>query len=182
MKYRIICCGMPRSGLGSLAKLLKINKIKMAEPEVLPYKFDRIKLRRKMKKDFQGDVGHYYLNYIEELVRYHSAKIIVLERDKAKVMKSIKALGYNPYIQKNIPGSEAFPFFAKNLDTAAGFHHYDYCKKIKTMKHRFGGKVLVLPIDSLNEKEGIKKILDFCDIPEKGRKYKKIRINKKFKL
>lgn len=183
---------MPRSGTGSLAKLLNNCKnVRMAHElnMHLPFKFNRIKLREKLKLieelkgNIIGDVAHYYLNYIEELIRYHQAKVIIMKRDKRKVMQSIKSLGWNPYIQKNVPGSEAFPFYAKNVDTAAGFHWQEYYEQAEKWKNRFPGKVLIVNIGDLNSKEGIKKIFDFCEIPEEDRKYKtKIKVHKHFGL
>ena len=137
-----------------------------------------------------ADFGHYYLNYIEELVRYHNAKIIVMKRDKAKVVKSVKAWGWNPYIQKKHNTTkerdkiaESFPFHAKNVDTATHFYYDDYYKEVKRMKDRFTNKMLMVDIEWLNSKENITKIFDFCEIPEKERKVKVgIRENKKFNL
>jgi len=192
MSKLIIGCGMPRSGTGSLAKLLNNCKNVSVKHEFhthLPFNFNRIRLREKLKHieslkgDIVGDVAHYYLNYIEELVRYHHAKVIIMKRDKRKVMKSITCFGWNPYIQKKVEGSEAFPFYAKNVDTAAGFHWQMYYEEAEKWKNRFPGKVLIIDINELNSKEGIKKIFDFCDIPEEHRKYKiGIREHKHFKL
>ena len=192
MSKLIIGCGMPRSGTGSLAKLLNNCKNVRIEHELqihLPFKFNRIKLRKKIGyiKDLDGeiigDVAHYYLNYVEELIRYYEAKVLVMRREKAKVMKSIKSLGWNPYIQKKIPGSDAFPFYAKNVDTAAGFHWQEYYEQVEKLKNRFPSKILVVDIEWLNSKEGIKKIFDFCEIPEEDRKYKVgIRRHKHFGL
>lgn len=192
MDKLIIGCGMPRSGTGSLAKLLNKCKNVRVTHELqisLPFKFNRIKLREKikfieeLKGDIVGDVAHYYLNYIEELIRYHKAKVLIMKRDKRKVMRSIKSLGWNPYIQKSVPGSEAFPFYAKNVDTAAGFHWQEYYEQAEKWKNRFPGKVLIVDIEDLNSKEGVKKIFDFCEIPEEDRKYKiGIREHKNFKL
>ncbi len=177
----IIGCGMPRSGTGSLSKLLSKCKGVNVTHELhthLPYIFDRDKFKfkleqvNKLKGEIIGDVGHYYLNYIEELVRFHDCKIVVMKRDKQKVMKSIKSLGWNPYIQRKIPGSESFPFHAKNVDTAAGFHWQEYYERVKQLQNRFPKKILLVDIEDLNSKEGITKIFDFCEIPEEKRKYK----------
>lgn len=183
---------MPRSGTGSLAKLLNNCKNVRVEHELqihLPFEFNRIKLREKLKLieklngNIIGDVAHYYLNYIEELIRYHKAKILVMKRDKRKVMQSIKSFGWNPYIQKKVPGSEAFPFYAKNVDTAAGFHWQMYYEQVERLRNRFPNKILVVDIEWLNSEEGIKKIFDFCEIPEEDRKYKVgIRRHKHFGL
>jgi len=188
----IIGCGMPRSGTKSISKLLSNCKNVNIPHEFkicLPYEFNRNKLRQKLfhieklKGNIIGDVAHYYLNYIEELIKHHNAKIIVMKRDKKKVSKSIKSLGWNPYIQKKVEGSEAFPFYAKNVDTATEFYWDDYYKKIRELQHRFQNKILVVDIEWLNSKEGITKIFDFCEIPEEDRKYKtKIRENKHFGL
>jgi len=188
----IIGCGMPRTGTKSLSKLLSgCKKVKVAHQlgEPLPFNFDRMKLRKKIelikaqKGEIVGDVAHYYLNYIEELIKIHKVKVIVMKRDKQKTMKSSKALDWNPYIQKNVKGSEAFPYHCKNVDTATGFYFDEYYELIRRLKNRFISKILVIDVESLNTKEGITKIFDFCNIPEKDRKYKiGIRENKHFGL
>lgn len=165
----LIICGMPKSGINDLAYLLNIRE----EEEVLPYKIDRVKLRKKLgrikENNLEGDIGHYYLNYLEELLKIYNAKVIVLKRNKKEVMRSMKDFGWNPYSQRTIKGSEAFPYHCKNIDTATGYYYDEYYDKVNKMKTRFPNKVLIL--DPLYF--DIDKIFDFLDIAQKDRKYKK---------
>ena len=171
MRNKIVVCGMPRSGFGSIIKLLRFNKLNVNSEGSLPYKFDRNRLKKKLDSS-DVFVGHYYLNYIEELLKIHKAKIIVLKRDRKEVMESIKSYKFNPYHQKKIDGAEGFPFHCKNIDTATGYYHEEYYKLINSMFKRYSNRFLLVNTKDLNSEEYLKKILDFCEIPESDHKIK----------
>lgn len=178
----IIGCGLPRTGTGSLAKLLNGCKNFQVGHETLihlPYEFNRDKLYEKLeiihrfKGSYIGDIGHYYLNYLDYLIKFKHAKIICMKRDKHKVIKSMKeTMKWNPYSQRNIEGSEAFPHIPKSsFELSASIHFDIYYKEIHRLKRKYPSRILIFHVKGLNDREGIHRLFNFLKIPKEDRTY-----------
>lgn len=172
---------MPRSGTGSLAKLINSCKNSHVSHEThthLSYDFDKKKLLEKLEVIFKmsgkyiGDVGHYYLNYLDYFIRYKDAKVVCMKRDKFKVIQSMKKTpGWNVYKDTTRKDKFPFPQIDKSFEIAAGIHHSIYYKKIRKLKNRFPSKILILHVDELNHREGVHKLFNFLKIDKEDRVY-----------
>lgn len=179
MSNLIFGCGMPKSGLKELSKILskckKVN-VKYQYKDILPHKYNPGKLRikieslRKLRGELVGDVGHYYLSYVEDLIRIYNSRVVCLKEDRKEIIKLMKELDHNPYHQKVDEESKGFPYYAKELDTATGYYWDGYYKLIERLRSRIPHRLLILESKELKTEEGIKKLFDFCKIPEECRK------------
>ncbi len=178
----IIGCGMPRTGTGSLQKLLNGCKGFQIEHEALihlPFKFDRNKLYEKLEiihkltGNYVGDIGHYYLNYLDYLIKFKHARIICMKREKNKVIKSMKAtMDWSPYRQRSVEGSEAFPHIPKSSFALSASIHYEmYYHEIHRLKRKYPSRIMIFHVKELNEREGIHRLFNFLKIEKEDRVY-----------
>lgn len=176
----IIGCGMPRSGTGSLAKLINDCKNATIGHETqthLSFEFNKEKLKEKlwvidkMKGKYVGDVGHYYLNYLDYLIRFKKVKVVCIQREKGKVIESMKTLGWNVYQDSTRDKLFPFPQINKKFEIAASIHYDLYNRKIRQLKRKFPYNILIIKTEDLNNREGVHKIFNFLKIDREDRNY-----------
>lgn len=105
------------------------------------------------------------------LSKYQSMRMIVLKGDKKETVSSlvVEQHGHN-YFQKGEESEhkwfKAFPTYNKNWSKikCLGRYYDDYYKRMRVLRNKYPERVLWINTKELNNKEGVKKILDFCGI------------------
>jgi hypothetical protein len=120
-----------------------------------------------------GDVGTYYLPYVELLIERHpDARFVCLQRDRAKVVKSflLKTRGTNHWYDHD--GTRwtshkfdaCFPSFDEPDKERAIARYWDfYHARIAELMDEYPSQVGLFQASELNERDGRGRILDFID-------------------
>lgn len=198
-KQLIFGMGSGRCGTTSLYRLLnfqKNSKITHESKPLLTWKFNKNKIDNKLgkilnqKKRYVGDVASYYLPYIEYIIKkYPSSKFIILKRPKKEVVESFlkktKKRKWNHWTKKEIKKKhnrwdQIFPKCnLKSKKEAIGKYWEDYYFLSKKLIKKYPKNVKGFLTDDLNSKEGVKNIINFCEIDKKNQILKTdIKINK----
>ena len=186
MKNNIILgCGTGRCGTMSLAKLLngcKESNIEHERGTVLPWIIDSkkwisvYKEINKLEGKYVGNVSFFYLNYIKKAIEDLGAKVVILKRDKKKVVESFidRGGGYNHFTQnKNTHKFDiCFPKY-EGLETRKAYEKYwiEYNKIAKELQEKYPENIKIFSVDKLNSKKGQDSIFDFCNIEKEDRVY-----------
>lgn len=182
-KKVIIGLGTGRCGTMSLANLLSSQSGVIVPHEYqalpLPWDFSQTALERKIEslRYINGDVGFYYLNYVEQIVDiFPQVRFVCLKRNKNEVVESYmkKTRGRNHWMnhdgknwKNDSKWDSAYPKFNVSGKSSAIAMYYDmYYKKITYLKRKYPNKIRVFEIDCLNNEKGIRDILSFCGFAE----------------
>lgn len=129
-----------------------------------------------------GDIAFYYINYIGEIMRVITPKIICLKRDKDEVIESF----YNRNIDRNYwtdPKSEhwnwnkwqlsssmlLFPKYRLDKRDAIAEYYDEYCRIAEYWAKLYPNNFVILEMETLNTEEGIIRILDHYEIENEDR-------------
>jgi len=184
-KSFIFGLGSGRCGSLSLATLLDaqyVTSISFERYYKLPWvaNYDALthtfRLIRRHIGSFIGDVGFYYLSYVEKIidVTKGNVKFVCIKRNKQDTVNSqlraSSSLGamhvvdehskyFNPDINlnsiENITFRPAFPKYDLPLEDAWAQYHDDYYKKADSFEERYPGIFKVFDMDTaLNTNEG----------------------------
>ena len=167
----IIGLGSGRCGTMSLQHLLNSQPDSSFTHESLPMPWNRNpdvhemmfnKLFRR-NEDYIGDVGYYWLNYVDDMLAIKpDAKFICLERDRQEVIESMwcHSRGLNTH-----PTDDWFmmyPRYDTDRKSAIGLMWDDYKKSARTLQKKYPENFCLFKIENLNNKEGVKDILEFA--------------------
>lgn len=212
-KTYIFGIGTGRCGTQSLARFLSMQEGVMVYHELIdPYSLqtygdhtlpwlpdlDKLKLKLKYLDELDypivGDVAFYYLNYIPYLQQMRNIKVIAIERDKEKVVKSFHflALGVNhwasPLMDQWQEGINSFDYIwhktwpdldhIKSKQEALSTYYDLYVLRTRSLQLELGPRMLTISLDEFNTREGQDKILEFIGIPKEKRKYKRVHTHK----
>ena len=213
MKTYIFGIGTGRCGTQSLARFLSMQDDVMVFHELVdPYSvnsygnhtlpwlpdIDKLKLKLKYLDELNysvvGDVAFYYLNYIPYLQKMRNIKVIAIEREKDKVVKSFHflAMGHNHWASPLSPQwQEGLNYYdyvwhktwpdlnhIKSKEEALSTYYDLYILRTRSLQLELGPKMLTISIDEFNTKKGQDKILEFIGVPKNKRKYRKVHVHK----
>jgi len=196
-KKYIIGFGTGRCGTASLAKLLDGCKNASVSHEFrerndpyyrLAWDFNTTEGERRVKNlmsinaGIVGDIGHFYLNYVEYLFEHlPNTKMIYLHRPKPEVVKSfLRKTKKTHWLPKNHNDFEAhetwtrtFPQFVEAKDKVHSIELYweSYQRKAKRLKEKYPNRIFYMSIYDLNQKDRLKIMYDFLEIPKEYRNY-----------
>lgn len=176
----VIGLGSGRCGTRSLAAILGVTH----EAMPLPWEqHDTLFLGALRRVEMShGDVGCYWLNYTERVLRHHpDAKFVCLKRDRASTVKSWA---------RRMRGSERFGLWVMHFDgigrvhaplmfpdygtmpieEAAGCYWDDYYEKAGKLEERYPENFRIFWMDRvLNDRKQQKRMLRFAGIDRKVR-------------
>lgn len=134
----------------------------------LPWKKDKIKLDNKIRSltesggDIIGDVGNYYLNYIEDLiVRLPNLSIICVYRDKCSNIDALMR-------KTDYPGSHdhTYPFIPNMMYKRDYIEtYYDiYKDAIAALLIYYPKRILLIDVKDLLDQDGYNRVKSFLDV------------------
>jgi len=165
--------GTGRCGSTSLANLLGLDH--EGDPK-LPWAFSQYALDNKLGYllflEKRGDVGMYYLPYVEAILRiFPKAKFVCLKRDRDETVESFKKkIGRrNHWLVHNGNGWELdlnwddkYPKYdLLNRDEAIGRYWDEYYTEAERLQSEHPSRFEIFPIETLNSKKGQDSIFDF---------------------
>lgn len=194
--------GCGRCGSKSLAYVLnEQDKVWMAHEykPILPFDKDEEMLDKKLstlrrkgrnsRSNIYGDIGHYYLWYIDQLIdRLPNIKIICLYRERSEVVQSYwikvhkRSSNQEPLYGKMYKNfwqddpnrytsdwDKAFPKFGLPYDIkeVVGQYHDFYYGMVHQYIDKYPDHIRIFDIDCLNSVNGLEKIFNFCGIMER---------------
>jgi len=185
MKRLVFGIGTGRCGTYSLAKLLDAQAgVKcLHEYNFCSWEYREEDCLRNLDyllsqpEDVVGDVGFYYLNYVEHIIKLHpNSKFVALWRPKEEVVRSwnVHSGGMNHWTDsgsdffrgwKESNNSKYFPKYdLPKLDAIAQYHD-DYYSEVKILIAEYPSHIRMWHMDSvLNEREGRKELFSFLGI------------------
>ncbi|MDQ7031611.1 MAG: galactosyltransferase-related protein [Desulfonauticus sp.] len=186
MKYLIIGLGAERSNTVSLCKML--NQIPSSffvhEGFMLPWYgkekealFKLEKFLDSTEKKYVGDVGFYWLPYVEcVLKQFPDAKFICLKRDKEETIKSFlkKTEGRNHWIKhdgkkwkNDYIWDRCFPKYeVEDKEEALKLYWEEYYNRASYLEKKYPKNFRIFNITVLNSSESFMEILDFIGAPK----------------
>jgi len=198
MTQYVIGYGFGRCGTQSLAQLLHLQPYSCFSHELhglhwLPI-FSRYPLIKKALQkrgdmfDFVGDVNYAWVQYIPQLVEnFPDVKFIHIWRDKEASVESFWDRNQDRINAINTPsvwGNDTFwhsiyPFFGYPPSKDQVANTYDVFHKIaETIMVLYSTRTYTIKMESLNNPDSIKKLLDYVGIPENKQVVKPIQANK----
>lgn len=185
-KQLIIGLGTGRCGTTTLSRILanqKNSTFKHESKPILTWGFNKNEIDKKLKRiisqkgKYVGDVGLYYLNYVEYIIGKHpSSKFVILKRKKEEVVRSFlkKSKRYDLWRKDHLKGQntwiKAFPKYGVESKKVALENYWeDYYKKSNQLLKKFPSNIILFETNSLNSKKEINNLLDFCQIEEVDR-------------
>ena len=124
---------------------------------------------------FTGDVGFYYLPWVRAIAElWPNVRFICMERERNITVESLvwkaERGNRNPWMEhdgtrwRHHPGDIVHPKFdgATGVEDACGRYWDHYAARSRELAQLLPGRFAVVPIESLNEAEGVKWILDYC--------------------
>ena len=178
-KKFIIGLGTGRCGTKSLAALLSAQPNTVVAHEYhrspLPWHFseDAIEKRMNSLEMINGDVGFYYLNYVDFILKKKpDTRFICLKRRKEEVIASYlkKTDGRNHWVNHDNKIWSADPlwdvaypkFDTSDKASAIGMYYDLYYQIIHTLKDKYPNNLKIFDIERLNSRKGIRSMLIFC--------------------
>lgn len=167
----IIGLGSGRCGTASLATLLneQVNAEVTHEGCPLPWDFDSEIWKFisnnlfSRKADVVGDVGYYWINYVERLLDVKpDTKFICLKRDRQETMDSymVKSSGLN--VHPTDDWFRLFPRYNLSPKEAVGAMWDDYYKIAESWQKKYPDKFVLMDMDdALNDEDNQRKMLNF---------------------
>jgi len=136
---------------------------------------------------YVGDVGMYYLSYVDFLLeKYPECKFVCLKRDKEATIKSFmkKTPGRNHWMEHNgkwkkCPNwDQCFPKYnvERKLDALAAYWE-DYYKRSEEFEKKYLKNFKIFNVEDLNNAEQVERMLNFCLI-ERPNVVTNLRMNK----
>ena len=136
---------------------------------------ERLKELKELKGKIVGDIGYFYLNYIDYFMNNLSnLKIIHLERDKKAHLKSQMKVGLGLRIEHKHKALPVFPY-AKTIEDSINKYWELYKREVAILKCKYPGKILTIKTENLSKNHIQKIIFDFIEIPKQNRIYQSIR-------
>ena len=198
MTQYVIGYGMGRCGTKSLAYLLNLQPDSSFTHELdglhwqtvfSNYRMIRDLFKRKAEKyKFVGDVNYAWAQYALRVVEdFPCVKFIHIWRDKEESVESFWKLSQARIeAQKTVSlwAEESlwytiYPFFGFPPTKDQIANTYEIFHKIaETMMYKYPRQTYTIKMDSLNNTDSIKKLLDFVGIPEKEQVVQKVQANK----
>jgi hypothetical protein len=179
----IIGLGSGRCGTTSLADLLGIPH----ENCMLPWDFHegRFRLAVHRAEHFGGDVGFYYLNYVDRILQWKpKTKFVCLKRNRADTIRSwskhMVGRDYFGWTGIMVRGGqnetfEAMPTFGEVPVEEGAPRYYDlYYEKARRLQEAHPSSFRVFGMDVLNERKAQRELLRFV-----GRPYQKVQLGVK---
>lgn len=183
MKKRILIgIGTGRCGTTSLACLLssasdsRVTHEDSAIRVNLPWKFEEkwaLKaldaLNRRPEKT-TGDVGFYYLPYVEWISRaVPDVTFVCIRRDKAETVESYmnkteKRDHWSRACRHSDPWDKMYPKFETDDKREAIGMYWDMYYEEASRLERSGVRIKTFDMKLLNDETGVKQILDFCGL------------------
>lgn len=189
-KTLVFGLGTGRCGTTSLAKLLNSQENAFVGHElspILPWnpnfemlKYRILQLEHQIHADIVGDVGMYYLPYVEPLLRSQidekfDLKFIVMQRNQHDTVESyIKKLDkkFNPFQEHDgkkwdhYSWDQSYPKYNKSLSIREACSTYwdDYYHKSRSLVEKFPENIRIFKMTDLNKKNKVLEILSFIDV------------------
>lgn len=189
-KTLVFGLGTGRCGTTSLAKLLnsqenafvghELSPILPWEPNFEMLKYRILQLEHQTHADIIGDVGMYYLPYVESLLRSQinekfDLKFIILQRNQSDTIESyIKKLNkrFNPFQAhdgtkwERYDWDKSFPKYNTSLSIREACSKYwiDYYCKSRSLVEKFPENIRIFKMTDLNKKNKVLEILSFIGI------------------
>jgi hypothetical protein len=204
----VIGLGSGRCGTKSLAHLLNLQERAHVEHErhgPVPWHgaealiADSLKELLALDADLVGDVGFYYLPYVERILsRYPTVRFVCLQRPKRATVASYmkKSKGRNPWMEhdgcewKHDGWDASFPKSALRLDQDAvrfspserkrfALDQYwdEYYDRAQQLQREHPEAFRIVPMTALNSTKGQDEILAFVGVPEGRRTSMSVRLN-----
>lgn len=125
-----------------------------------------------------GDVGMYYLSYVDFILeKYPECKFVCLKRDKEATIKSFmkKTQGRNHWMPHNgkwkkCPNwDQCFPKYnvESKLDALAAYWD-DYYTRSEEFVEKYPRNFKIFNVEDLNNEDQVERILNFCHIKRKN--------------
>jgi tetratricopeptide (TPR) repeat protein len=188
----VIGIGTGRSGSTTLARLLQDQhgaKISHERPPRLPWAPSRERLNVHLRCFEQmlatnalvGDVSHWWLPYLRELFEtFPALKVIALRRDREETIRSFEKIkgsgqgGINHWYDHHGVGwrrniwDECYPSYdIEDRAEAIGRYWDEYYATVEEWQAADADRVLCVPVDILNSKEGQDTLFDFLGLRER---------------
>ena len=175
MSRLIIGLGSGRCGTASLAHLLNLQEGASVTHEfcTLPWEFDEEIWVWNMGRllfgkwpydtDIIGDVGFYWINYIERLLeRRPETKFVCLKRDRQEVIESMWKFTSGLNVHPTEDWFRMYPRYDVHPKDAVGLMWDDYYHIAESWQKRYPGVFLIMDMDeALNNKNSQEKLLEF---------------------
>lgn len=177
MSRLVIGLGSGRCGTVSLSALLRLQGETFVSHEncPVPWEFDEhvwewmmtnklLSNRHPYDTEVIGDVGYYWINYIERLLELKpEAKFICLKRDREETIDSymVKSSGLN--VHPTDDWYRMFPRYDAYPRDAVGLLWDDYYKIAESWQDEYPGKFIIMGVEeALNDERGQEKLLQFA--------------------
>ena len=169
----VIGLGSGRCGTMSLAGLLNKQPCSMVTHENLTMPWNRnpdiheLRFKSLLSRDadLTGDVGYYWIIYVEDLLEVRSdTKFICLKRDREEVIESM----WNHCRGLNVHPTDdwfmVYPRYNTDRKTAVGLMWDEYCKLSEFFQSKYPDSFRIFGMDLLNSEDGQREILSFAGI------------------
>jgi hypothetical protein len=174
----IIGLGSGRCGTASLAHLLNLQEGASVTHEFcsMPWEFDKEIWAWNMGRllfgkwpydtDVIGDVGFYWVNYIERLLeKVPETKFICLKRDRQEVVESMWKFTSGLNVHPTDERFRMYPRYDAHPKDAVGLMWDDYCKITERWQGQYPEYFKIMDMDmALNDKGGVREMLVFLGI------------------
>lgn len=169
----VIGLGSGRCGTKSLQHLLDSQPDTIVTHENLPIPWDNepdvagemISRLLARKATTVGDVGYYWLNHVERLMKVAPhAKFICLKRDRQEVIESMWDFTRGLNVHPTDEWFRMYPRYDTDRKTAIGLMWDDYYSLAEGLQSKHPEHFRIFDIDSLNTEKGQREILSFAGI------------------
>ena len=183
----VLGMGTGRSGSTSLARLLSLQPgcyVGHEHPPLLPWEPDRkilqfhIERFRRLLAMFScaGDVAHWWLPYLETLLKkFPGMRVVCTRRSKQATVRSFESIkgeqgtGLNHWVEHKGVGwkehiwDRCYPKYpSENRAEAIGFYWDEYYVRAMELADRYPDNILVCDMEDMNTIPGQEGILRFC--------------------
>jgi len=172
MANTIVGIGTARSGTKSLAKLLQAQGLDVGHEDTtsVPWDVSRKPGRYgRIKRDLEGcdgDVACWLTQAAGRLLRDTDCRVLTMMRPKADTVDSLLAHFEGLRIREDRPfGPMVFPTYTEcSLQQAWETYWHDYRDEVRGLQERYPARVLPVPIESIETREGQERIARFLGI------------------
>jgi len=188
-KKLVFGLGTGRCGTHSLADLFNSQKNfevthELGDNPVLNWAFNDECLEFYLNKitnrqsNHVGDVAFYLLPYVEAIInQFPEAKFLCLKRDRKETVFSYdkKTTGRNHWqshdgkLYRFCPWDKCYPKYTseKNKTESIGLYYDDYYSLVDCLIEKHPSNISLYSMDSLNDQQKVKSILEFIGVQEK---------------
>jgi hypothetical protein len=117
-------------------------------------------------KNIIGDVGFYWINYIEKLLEKRpETKFVCLKRDRQEVVKSMWKFTSGLNVHPTDDWFRMYPRYDTHPKDAVGLMWNDYYKIAERWQEKHPDAFLIMDMDvALNTEDGMRRMFKFLDI------------------